>query len=62
MPRARKSEAFASAQIGMSEKPFLYSLLNTYLENRIQNKYPINHEESIREWLTEAAGAYLYAP
>ena len=46
----------------MSEKSFLYSLLNTYLENRIQNKYPINHEESIREWLTEAAGAYLYAP
>ena len=22
--------------------------VNTYLENRIQNKYPINHEESIR--------------
>ena len=24
---------------------------NTYLENRIQNKYPINHEESIRTGL-----------
>ena len=25
--------------------------VNTYLENRIQNKYPINHEESIRTGL-----------
>ena len=24
---------------------------NTYLENRIQNKYPTNHEESIRTGL-----------
>ena len=43
----------------MSEKPFLYSLLNTYLENRIQNKYPINHEESNRSGFPDAADTHL---
>ena len=62
---AHGSQKMDIRRISMSEQAKLVSArirrsgFYTYLENCIQNKYPINHEKSIRAWVTGIAEGTL---
>ena len=62
---AHGSQKMDIRRISMSEQAKLVSArirrsgFYTYLENCIQNKYPINHEKSRRAWMTDIDGGTL---